>query len=84
MEGGNIQGSLDRLQQILSGRTINDLLSIVDTKLIPHPTADENSKTAGLETSLTESKNFLLFLLFLLKSKNCCCFFVFEIFFMKS
>lgn len=61
MDANNIQGSLDRLQQILSGRTITDLLSIVDTKMIPQPAADETARSIGLDSSQTESKSILVF-----------------------
>jgi len=69
MEGNNIQGSLDRLQQILSGRTITDLLSIVDPKQLPQPTTEDAPKMIDLDSNqatLADSKsisviNFLFY-----------------------
>jgi len=44
METGNIQSSLDKLQQILGGRTMKDLLSNVDTTKILSTTQPDGTK----------------------------------------
>ena len=43
MESNNILESLSKLNQILNGRTMKDLLSNVDTQLLPQATQDAPS-----------------------------------------
>ena len=43
MESNNILESLSKLNQILNGRTMKDLLSNVDTQLLPQTTQDAPS-----------------------------------------
>ena len=59
MDPSNLQGSLDKLQQILAGRTMKDLLSNVDTSKILQTTQPDGSKLPKNEdpmVPLSESK----------------------------
>ena len=60
MEAQSAQGALDRLKEIMGGRTIKDLLSNVDTTKILSTTQPDGSKLSKTEDPmipLSESKS---------------------------